>query len=134
MPVRGVRRDGYAGAVVTRDFERKWLNDRGAVHPADSVAAAWAELEAGPPQYGTSMHYPSCLVHGCTGCLPPVLEGEIVEPWVPWRGWSAARLVNDIADALFVAGYDPAGADDERQVVFAQVRAGVTRVDVPDVR
>lgn len=31
-----------------------------------------------PPQYGTSMHYPSCL-GSCTGCLPPMEQAEAPE-------------------------------------------------------
>lgn len=33
-----------------------------------------------PPQYGTSMHYPSCIVRSCTGCFPPLPQIEEAEP------------------------------------------------------
>ncbi len=105
-------------SFVARDEAAAWFRDRGVIDPRDSVAAAWAELEAGPTQYGTSMHYPSCRVHGCSGCLPPVLEGEIVEPWIGPGAW---------------AGAVPADPRD-REAVFALVRDGIVRVDVPDVR
>lgn len=32
----------------------------------------------GPQQYGTSMHYPYCQDHSCTGCVP-----EMVVPYAP---------------------------------------------------
>lgn len=35
-----------------------------------------------PPQYGTSMHYPSCIVGSCTGCLPP-LPDHLADPEQP---------------------------------------------------
>jgi hypothetical protein len=35
-----------------------------------------------PPQDGTSMHYPTCIVASCTGCLPP-LPDTLAEPDQP---------------------------------------------------
>ena len=52
-----------------------------------------AVVAAGWPQYGTSMHYPSCLVGGCTGCLPPLtlsMPAEL-EPYVDPHRFDAVR-------------------------------------------
>lgn len=41
----------------------------GCTHPEHLQYAAEALT---PPQYGTSIHYPSCRRPHCTGCLPPL--------------------------------------------------------------
>lgn len=101
----------------------------------------------GRPQHGTLMHYPDCPGAGCFGCLPAVLEGEIVGPasgplhgYIPGRGdpgfaraylgpdlWAAAVHPDEVV-------FDAAGGEPDRAVVFARVRDGVVRVHVPDVR
>lgn len=110
-----------------------------------------AELNAGDgrPQYGTSMHYPDCWVNatGCTGCLPPVLEGEVVGPdegplhgWIPGTVWDAARVVDGWAEAMHPAevvfGVDVAGVaqGEDRAIAFTRIRDGLVGVvHVPDV-
>lgn len=103
---------------------------------------------AGRPQYGTSMHYPDCHVNatGCTGCLPSVLEGELVGPAsgplhgiIPGAVWDAAVAgdywVRDDAEVVF--GLDVAGVaqGEDRAVAFERIRDGVVGVvHVPDVR
>lgn len=98
----------------------------------------------GRPQYGTSMHYPDCHVNatGCTGCLPPVLEGEVVGPAagpmygvIPGSRWDAAVDVDYWATpGEWLVGVDVAADPADRSLVFAQVRDGIVRVHVPEVR
>ncbi|MEU8821816.1 hypothetical protein [Actinoplanes sp. NPDC048796] len=46
-----------------------------ALEAANRIADLLREAVHVQPQYGTSMHWPSCVVADCTGCLPP-LAGE----------------------------------------------------------
>ncbi len=84
----------------------------------EAAAAALASPGGGRPQYWTSMHYPDCPGARCSGCLPSVLEGEVVEPWIGPDVWDRAA-----------AAY----AGDQAEV-FALVRDGIARVHVPEVR
>ncbi len=36
-----------------------------------------------PEQYGTQMHWPTCIDGQCTGCLPPILEDLFANPAEP---------------------------------------------------
>jgi hypothetical protein len=123
-------------------------------------AAAVEALER--PQYGTSMHFPDCLGGGCTGCLPEVIEGEIVAggpaPFgvIPGSTWDAAvgpsviagLLVDDDPDGayrMWLNGHTPAAGGEwlfavdgradgsDRSIVFARVWDDAVRVHIPEV-
>lgn len=138
--------------VVIFDETHKF---RGRRAPDDALVALDASIRAlnaggGRPMYGTSMHYPDCHVnaYGCTGCLPPVIEGEIVaaDPGqmygiIPGRVWDAAEVVDSwAADLLvddgseWVVGFDAGRDRDTWAVAFARIRDGAVHVHVPEVR
>lgn len=111
----------------------------------EAAVSALSLPGGGRPQHGTSMHYPDCPGARCSGCLPPVLVGEIVGPdegplhgVIPGRAWDAATVVDgwatDDLSSDIVFGVDVASDPADRSLVFAQVRDGIVRVHVPDVR